>query len=311
MGSVMAMVELPDVLVCGVGGALGEAWMRGVLNGASDGAGLDFRRCEHFVGSSAGSIVTAVLAAGQRPDAGAKAAAAWSEAAGDAEAPALPDPVPSGGPARAAVRFAGRAGAAALTPVVPLALAAGAPGRALLRATALRAVPRGGRSLGRLGDIIDGFGPRFDGRLRIAAVDRASGRRVLFGAPGAPVATVRAAVLASCAVPGVFPPVRIAARDYVDGGVWSPTNLDAAPATRGSRVLCLVPTSASRALRAPTAAALATETLALRARGAEVRAIRPDAASTEAIGGNLMDPRNRAAVLAAGYAQGRRLATAG
>ena len=64
-GSVAGMPALPDVLVCGVGGALGEAWMRGLLNGMADGAGLDFRRCEHFVGSSAGSIVTAVLAAGR------------------------------------------------------------------------------------------------------------------------------------------------------------------------------------------------------------------------------------------------------
>src|SRR4051794_6184100 len=84
LGSVPGMPELPDVLVCGVGGTLGEAWMRGVLNGLADGAGLDFRRCEHFVGSSAGSIVTAVLAAGERPDAGARAAAAWGEAARDA-----------------------------------------------------------------------------------------------------------------------------------------------------------------------------------------------------------------------------------
>jgi NTE family protein len=294
------MPELPDVLVCGVGGALGEAWMRGLLNGLADGAGLDFRRCEHFVGSSAGSIVTAVLAAGERPDAGARAAAAWGEAAGEA-----PEPVPVG-PGRAAAKVAGRAGAAMLAPVVPLALAAAAPGGALVRAAALRAVPRGRQELDRLGELIDRLAPRFDGRLRIVAVDRARGRRVVFGAPGAPAARVRHAVLASCAVPGVFPPVEIGGREYVDGGVWSPTNLDAAPAGRGTRVLCLVPTAASRALRAPTLAAAATETLALRARGAQVEQIMPDAASAAAMSGGLMNPRHRAAVLAAGYAQGRR-----
>ncbi|MEA2281926.1 MAG: hypothetical protein QOK21_2533 [Solirubrobacteraceae bacterium] len=294
------MPELPDVLVCGVGGALGEAWMRGLLNGLADGAGLDFRRCEHFVGSSAGSIVTAVLAAGERPDAGARAAAAWGEAAGEA-----PEPVPAGA-GRVAAKVAGRAGAAMLAPVMPLALAAAAPGGALVRAAALRAVPRGRQELDRLGELIDRLAPRFDGRLRIAAVDRARGRRVLFGAPGAPAARVRDAVLASCAVPGVFPPVEIGGREYVDGGVWSPTNLDAAPAGRGTRVLCLVPTAASRALRAATLAAAATETLALRARGAEVEQITPDAASAAAMSGGLMNPRHRAAVLAAGYAQGRR-----
>jgi len=320
------VLELPDVLVCGVGGALGEAWMRGLLNGAADATALDFRRCEHFVGSSAGSIVAAVLAAGRRPDAGADAAAAWSDAA-DAPTAGAGDPADAadadagglasaarraaagtaaGGLARTATRIAARGGGAAIAPVVPLALAAARPGGALVRAAALRAVPRGRQSLDGLGGIVERLHPHFDGRLRIAAVDRLSGRRVIFGAPGAPRAAVRDAVLASCAVPAVFAPVRIAGREYVDGGVWSPTNLDAAPATRGSRVLCLAPTAASRALRAPTAAAVSTETLALRARGAEVRVIRPDAASVRAIGGNLMDGRQRAAVLAAGYAQGRR-----
>jgi NTE family protein len=301
------MPELPDVLVCGVGGTLGEAWMRGVLNGLADGAGLDFRRCEHFVGSSAGSIVAAVLAAGERPDAGARAAA-WGEAAGDAAEPLPAGPGPGTGPGRgrAAAKVAGRAGAAVLAPVVPLALAATAPGGALVRAAALRAVPRGRQDLDRLGALIDRLGPRFDGRLRIAAVDRTRGRRVIFGAPGAPAARVRDAVLASCAVPGVFPPVEIDGREYVDGGVWSPTNLDAAPAGRGTRVLCLVPTAASRTLRAATLAAAGTETLALRARGAQVEQIAPDTASAEAMSGGLMSPRHRAAVLAAGYAQGRR-----
>jgi NTE family protein len=198
-----------------------------------------------------------------------------------------------------------RAGAAAVAPAVPLALAATAPGGAALRAAALRAVPRRGRPLDRVGALIDRLGPRFDGRLRIAAVDRASGRRVIFGAPGSPPAAVSEAVLASCAVPGLFPPVRIAGREYVDGGVWSPTNLDAAPAGRGGHVLCLVPTAAGP-LRAPTSALLATETLALRARGADVHTIRPDADSVRVMGSNLMDRRRTAAVLAAGYAQGRR-----
>jgi len=93
------MPELPDVLVCGVGGALGEAWMRGLLNGMADGAGLDLRRCEHFVGSSAGSIVTAVLAAGERPDAGARAAAAWGDAADETPIPSAIRPSPARRPA--------------------------------------------------------------------------------------------------------------------------------------------------------------------------------------------------------------------
>ena len=59
----MRRVELPDVLVLGAGGAVGEAWMTGLLGGL----GLDFRQCEYFVGTSAGAIVAATLAAGLQP----------------------------------------------------------------------------------------------------------------------------------------------------------------------------------------------------------------------------------------------------
>ena len=115
---------------------------------------------------------------------------------------------------------------------------------------------------------------------------------------------------ASCAVPGIFAPVRIGDRDYVDGGVWSPGNLDAAPAGRGSSVLCLVPTAHEGGLaplRAFTQAAVAAETLALRGRGATVRTIAPDAASAAVMGADLMDPRRSEDVLDAAFAQGRAL----
>ena len=166
-----------------------------------------------------------------------------------------------------------------------------------------------------LGRLIDAEGARFDGRLRVVAVDRRNGRRVVFGAPDAPHARVGEAVLASCSVPWIFAPVEIGGREYVDGGVWSPTNLDATPARRGTRVLCLNPTaslpatrSAFGALRAFSRSAAMAETLALRARGATVRTIAPDARAAEAMGVNLMDRGRVDAVLAAGYAQGKALA---
>src|SRR5947209_6182152 len=61
------MLSQPDVLCLGGGGVLGEAWMMGVLAGLEDASGFDLRRCEHFVGTSAGSIVAAHLAAGTSP----------------------------------------------------------------------------------------------------------------------------------------------------------------------------------------------------------------------------------------------------
>jgi NTE family protein len=185
-----------------------------------------------------------------------------------------------------------------------------------MRREMLRRVPAGERSLRELGRMIDATGVRFDGRLRIAAVEMGSGRRVMFGAPGAPPCSVAQAVLASCAIPGVFAPVTIDGRDYVDGGAWSPTNMDAAEIERGDRVLCLNPTGSLRPTVAAPAGAIGPisrtlsngEALALRHRGAKVKTINPDAASSEAMGVNLMNPNRRQAVIAAGHAQGLRLA---
>jgi hypothetical protein len=66
------MITRPDVLVLGGGGLLGVEWMMGALAGIEDATGFDLRECEHFVGTSAGSIVAARLAGGRslrRPDA--------------------------------------------------------------------------------------------------------------------------------------------------------------------------------------------------------------------------------------------------
>src|SRR5438105_8806990 len=61
------MPTTPDVLVLGGGGVLGEAWMMGVLAGIEDATGLDLRRCEYYVGTSAGAIVASHLVAGRSP----------------------------------------------------------------------------------------------------------------------------------------------------------------------------------------------------------------------------------------------------
>jgi len=125
--------DRPDVLVLGVGGTLGEAWMRGLLSGLESAGGIDFRECEYFVGSSAGSIVAATLAAGRRPNAGDRAAREWGEAApGEAAEP---------GRLGRALRGAGRFGVAAASPFAPVALAGVAPAGRALRAAALAAAP--------------------------------------------------------------------------------------------------------------------------------------------------------------------------
>jgi NTE family protein len=301
--------EVPDVLVLAGGGVLGEAWMTGVLAGIEDAAGIDLREVEAFVGTSAGSIVCARLAAGRalrRPDGSPDGVARAGEGEGR-----------DGSIVRDALRAAGAAGWAATAPAASAALALGAPAGALARAAALTRMPAGRRRLDRLHAHVERWGARFDGRLRVCTVDRGTGRRVVFGAPGAPPASVADAVLASCAIPWVFAPVEIGGREYVDGGVWSVTNLDAAPAGRDTHVLCLDTVAGldprSRrmaALRGWFRVAAELETQALRRRGARVRHIAPDAAAAGAMEANLMDAGPSDRVLAAGYRQGRTLAEA-
>ena len=58
----------PDILVLGAGGVLGEAWMSGLLAGIEDRTAFDMRRCDYFVGTSAGSVLGVRLSAGERPE---------------------------------------------------------------------------------------------------------------------------------------------------------------------------------------------------------------------------------------------------
>ena len=306
------MRSRPDILVLGAGGALGEAWMTGVLAGIEDATGFDLRRCEYFVGTSAGAIIAARLAAGLSPQ--------RPPATGTAIAP----PAPSAGEADGltstaihAARYAGELALLASASFAAAALDVAARGGALARAAVLRSLPRPARTLDSLRREVERTGARFDGRLRVVTVERRSGRRAVFGSPHGPKASVGLAVEASCAVPWLFAPVTIDGHEYVDGGVWSPTNLDAAPAGRDTHVLCLTPTAGvtgSTALielvRNVGRSALTLETLALRRRGAAVQTVAPDHDAAAAIGAHLMDHRRREQVLAAGYRQGLMLGVA-
>src|SRR3954462_5908974 len=127
----------------------------------------------------------------------------------------------------------------------------------------------------------------------MAAVEVESGRRVMFGTPGAPELSVAQAVLASCAIPGVFRPVRFGGRTYVDGGAWSPTNMDAADVGRGDTVLCLNPTATAGALGPVSRSIAAAEALVLKRRVATVTVVNPDEAAAAAMGPNLMRQSGR------------------
>lgn len=86
------------------------------------------------------------------------------------------------------------------------------------------------------------------------------------------------AVGASCAVPGVWPPVTIGARRFVDGGMRSTVNADLAAGAE--RVLVLAPTSAAIG----PMPRLSAQVDGLRAAGSRVSVLTPDAEARTAIG---------------------------
>jgi NTE family protein len=299
-GNLPSMV--PDVLVLGGGGLVGEAWMSGFLAGAQDAWGVDFREAKEFVGTSAGSIVAAHLAKGIEP-----------------RVPQEPVPAAQADVADRDIYMAGversfQEWVTALYPITRRATTASATVGALARAALLAGLPAGTRSMEDLSEQYAAvLGSRFDPRLRIVAVDHHTGRRVVFGGPaGAPDATLVDAISASCALPGYFAPVEIAGRQYVDGGVWSATNIDVATVRHGDRILCLTPTAVLTMSRWPAVRAvgrawqLATtlEAAAVRRVGAAVTVIAPDARSARALGENLMDTRRLEDSLAEGFRQG-------
>lgn len=104
------------------------------------------------------------------------------------------------------------------------------------------------------------------------------------------------AVAASCAVPGVWPPVTIDGRRYVDGGIRSTTNADLAEGH--DRVVVLSPIPAAQT------PALDRELAVLRGAGALVEVVSADEVALEAMGDNPLDPAARPAAVEAGREQG-------
>jgi NTE family protein len=284
----------PDILVLGGGGRQGDAWMTGLLAGLEDAHGYDLRECEYFVGTSAGSVVGARLAIGRRlrrPD------TVRPDTSGVGSASGGQSPLPN---------WAANSAMAIAAPFAQIGIRLGrAPGEKL-RGAALRLVPSSASEALDFGGM---FEQQFDGRLRVVAVDRVAGRRVVFGSPGAPPATVEQALTASCALPLVFPPAVIAGRDYVDGAIWSTTNGDVAPATREAQVLIVAPMASlhgpfSAPVRAASRAALLLEASAMKTRGARARIITPDRSSAVSIGRDLMSGSGLDHTQKTGYQQG-------
>jgi predicted acylesterase/phospholipase RssA len=78
-------------------------------------------------------------------------------------------------------------------------------------------------------------------QLYVVAVDLDSGETVVFGRNGFTDVPVSRAVQASAAIPGLYRPVRIGGRDYVDGGVTKTAHINLAIQNGADLVICINP----------------------------------------------------------------------
>jgi NTE family protein len=259
-------------LVLGGGGLTGIAWEWGMIAGLRD-AGIDLSTADLVVGTSAGSVVGAQLAGGLDPD------ERYTRQLGapDSELAARMHPwtLARWGWAVVCARDAHQAGRNL--------------GRLALRS---RTLPERVRR-----EVIAERLPVKawpDRALLITAVDVSSGERVAFDSNSG--VELVDAVAASCAVPGVWPPVSVDGRRYIDGGVHSPANADlAADATE---VVILAPLVRGFG----PIAGVERQASALRAH-ARVAVVQPDAPALRAIGRNVLDPSRRPAAARAGRTQ--------
>lgn len=299
-------------LVLGAGGVLGFAWMVGALTALEQEEGFDPRTVELCVGTSAGSVLAALLGSGVGVDTmlrhqrgiplPADPAIGWDY---DRDSGGVVPPRPGFGLGSPDLLLQ-----AALHPrrVPPL-----------IAASAL--LPRGRGTLQPIQRMVERVGAALGGDDRpqwpvspqvwVVATDYGAGRRVAFGREDAPPARLSQAVAASCAIPGWYEPVRIDGRRYVDGGTASPTSLDLLVGLGLDEVYVLAPMAsfaydrprspvarAERRWRRAVSRRVLTEATALRESGTSVVLLGPGPEDLRAMGANLMNHRRRTDVLA-------------
>ena len=227
------------------GGPLGAIWEIGALCALEEALeGVDLTRLDHYVGVSAGGFIAAGLANGIAPRA--MCAGFIENRAGDAD---VFDPawltVPAWG------EYVQRAAR------VPWLLATCAWRAAVRRQPLLHALEplAGALPAGlfsseeihqRLAAVFSRPGRSNDfrtlaARLTLVATDVDQGGAVAFGGPGWDHVPISRAVQATCALPGLFPPVRIDGRLFVDGALTKTLHASVALDEGMDLVLCLNP----------------------------------------------------------------------
>jgi predicted acylesterase/phospholipase RssA len=226
-------------LVCAGGGVTGTLYELGCLRALDELLDRSLLDLDLYVGVSGGALVASLLASGLPPRELYEAATS----PGGAQAPLFRlRPMDFLRRTRRAPRVLADAVLTALTgegrSATDLLLAlfellpAGLLDNSGLQEFLADALRRRGR-----GDRFD----RLERELYIVAVDLDSGEAVAFGEPGRRQAKVSRAVQASTALPGLYRPVRIGGRDFVDGGVKKTAHINLAIRHGADLVICINP----------------------------------------------------------------------
>ena len=266
------MVE--KALVLGGGGVTGIAWEIGILAGLAD-RGIDLTDAGVVIGTSAGSVVGVDVRSG----------------ASMAELYEIQTRPPG------TTEVFARMGLAVLMKYVRAMAFTRKPAvaRARVGAMALRARTES-EEVRR--QVIESRLPTFEwpaGKLKITAVEAATGRFAIFDSASG--VSLVDAVGASCAVPGIWPPVTIDGLRYIDGGLRSAANADLA--TGCERIVVIAPLVQGFG----NLESLASQVRRLGEQGARVTVVKPDKAAVAAIGRNVLDPSRRPDAARAGHAQ--------
>lgn len=266
---------MSTALVLGGGGVAGIAWELGVLDALAS-AGVDLTTADRIVGTSAGSAVGAQLRTGESLASLCARQLVPVDQSAELQVESSLDELIE----QFAACFEGAPDAIE----VRRRLGAVALGVATVDESARLAVIESRLSSHEWSDR----------ELLVTAVDAFTGEFKVFDRhSGVPLVS---AVAASCAVPGIWPPVTIGETRFIDGGVRSGSNADLA---EGCEVIVIVAPFAGGF--GPT---VEDEAASLREQGATVEVIAADESSTAAFGTNVLDPATRGPSLWEGRRQG-------
>jgi NTE family protein len=271
-------------LVLGGGGPAGIAWHVGLASGLA-AEGVDVRRADAIIGTSAGAFVGAQLATNFDPQALAEMHLAFSR-----EAAKKPAPPPVSG-VEHLIELMRRTPRGAHTSVdARIEL-----GKLAMQASTVSEAEFVGSFAGMFG----ANGGAWSERFSCCSVNARDGVfKRWTHADGVPL---ERAVAASCSVPAIYPPVTLGDSLWVDGALRSWTNADCAAGYRRVLIFAVV-MQHTRELLLPV---LDTERTAIEAAGGKVALIIPDARTLEAAGDRAMDGRRSADITEAAIAQGR------